>query len=342
MGTATARSRNSCLWIGDPESNRAAGFRAARSALGLPPAEEICFGTLPNPARSWDEVRLDSPGKSLALERKVIEWSEGPPLTEPLEKGRILAPARWYSGLKAYLRSLPQDLPYHNHPSEIEVLFDKRKCHARLADRGLPVIPSLDAIQSTADLRARLKCNRAFVKLFCGSSCSGALAYTAEPEAIFAPLERSAPGVYYNSRKIRRYRGPIAREIIDWFCAQGVHVEKWLPKDLCGETPFDLRVVTIAGQPCHRVVRQGNSPMLGLQLGARRGCVEDVSAEVWHRVEEVCRGVAAGFPLCHVLGIDLLTVQGHPRIIEVNAFGDLIPGISWNQMDTYTAELQAW
>ena len=196
-----------------------------------------------------------------------------------------------------------------------------------------------------AQLRAQMAqrgWNRAFVKLFCGSSCSGSLAYTAEPEAVFAPLERTAPGVYFNSRKVRRFRGEAARELIDWFCVQGVHVEEWLPKDLNAGLPFDLRVVTIAGEPCHRVVRQGNSPMLGLQLGAKRGCNEDLETQVWHRVEDVCRRVAASFPRCHVLGIDLLTVAGEPRVIEVNAFGDLLPGITWNGLDTYTAELKTW
>ena len=42
-------------------------------------------------------------------------------------------------------------------------------------------------------------------------------------------------------------------------------------------------------------------------------------------------------------GIDLLLTPDyrHHRVLEVNAFGDLLPRLLWNGLDTYQAEVQA-
>jgi hypothetical protein len=47
------------------------------------------------------------------------------------------------------------------------------------------------------------------------------------------------------------------------------------------------------------------------------------------------------FPRCHHIGLDLLFTPGFRShvLLEANAFGDLLPGVLWNGLDTYEAEL---
>jgi len=302
------------------------------------------------PGQTWDEVRLESAGKSLELERAFVEYGGDRSFCQqPLEHGRLYAPASWYRGFCRMLRQLPPDLAYHNSPSEIEVLFDKRQTHQRLTRAGLPVAPSLGPVSTYQELRQALEregVDRAFLKVFCGSSCSGSVAYLKGDEVCFTTVERAANGRYYNSRRVRRYSGQVAAEIIDWLGGQGLQAEVWLPKARLQGLPFDLRLVTIAGQVCHRVMRQGHTPMLGLHLGSRRGDLQALDRWLGERararVDELARAVATLFPGCLYLGIDLLIRPDKtPVVIEVNAFGDLLPGVLWQGMDTYTAELLA-
>lgn len=335
---ATARSPNS-LVIGDPQSNRLGFYREARRRLGLVPAaeatwEQVLAGGV---GGGWDSVRLESPGKCPHLERRFLEAAEGPALP-PVARGRLVAPARWFAGFRWALDSLDPSWPFVNHPVDVLTMFDKRSCHARLSASGVPVPDALDDIRSYEDLRLRMAASgwsRAFVKVFCGSSCSGTLAYSLRGDCGLAPLERVGPGVYYNSRRVRRYSGEVLREIVDWLCRQGVHVERWLDKAVLDGLPYDLRVVVIGGQPCHVVARRGRTPMLGLHLGAARG------APGWLPwLPALAAQVAALFPRSHYFGMDVLVDRaGQPRVLEVNAFGDLLPGLLWRGMDTYTAEL---
>ena len=87
--------------------------------------------------------------------------------------------------------------------------------------------------------------------------------------------------------------------------------------------------------------------MLGLQLGARRGDPLALRAWLgragWARLQNTARAVAAAFPACLYLGIDLLiSPDRQPWVLEVNAFGDLLPGVRWRGQDTYSAELRCW
>lgn len=328
MANATARSLND-LVIGDPASNRVRFYQEARARLGWPLAHVVPW--LAPVEGAWDSVRLESPGKCPHVERLLLEAVDGPPLP-PVARGRLVAPARWFAGFQKALSALQG--PFVNQPSDIVTMFDKRSCHARLSAAGVPVPESLPDVTGYEELRARLPWDRAFVKVFCGSSCSGTLALT--ERGGFAPLERVGPGVYFNSRRVQRYTGRVLAEIVDWLCAQGAQVEQWLPRALLKGWPYDLRVVVIGGRPCHVVARCGKAPMLSLHLGARR----DVPGHLpW--LPALSAQVAALFPRSLYFGMDVLVdPAGQPHVLEVNAFGDLLPGLLWNGMDTYEAELR--
>lgn len=60
-------------------------------------------------------------------------------------------------------------------------------------------------------------------------------------------------------------------------------------------------------------------------------------------MKQTCEAAAAVFPNSLYCGIDLLVYPDLQRhsIIEINAFGDLIPGTTYQGMDTYTSEVKA-
>src|SRR5262249_33399724 len=135
--------------------------------------------------------------------------------------------------------------------------------------------------------------------------------------------------------------------LIDALCREGVQVEEWVPKATFAGQTFDLRVLVIAGEVCHVVPRLSPHPMTNLHLLNERGDLDGVRAEVpaepWDAAMERCRRAAALFPGSHHVGVDLLFTPHYRRhlLLEANAFGDLLPGILWNGLDTYTAELTA-
>jgi D-alanine-D-alanine ligase-like ATP-grasp enzyme len=87
--------------------------------------------------------------------------------------------------------------------------------------------------------------------------------------------------------------------------------------------------------------------MTNLHLGSQRGDWAALAAALGPptvaRLEDLCRRAAAAFPQSLYAGLDVLIEPHGARlaILEANAFGDLLPGISHAGMDTYSAELDA-
>jgi glutathione synthase/RimK-type ligase-like ATP-grasp enzyme len=249
-----------------------------------------------------------------------------------------------------------------NSPRAIAIMFDKVACHAIFHAAGVPTPEVLQptAIHSYDELTATMNARgwrRVFVKLAHGSSASGVVAYQRgerqRAATTSAELVRQDGQVkLYNSLKVRRYteERDIAA-IVDALCRERVHVERWLPKASLARGVFDLRVVVIAGRPRHVVVRHGRSPMTNLHLGNARGSFEEflqtAGERVWAEVAESCRQAVASFERdaspreVHYAGIDVCLTPGFRRhaVLEINAFGDLLPGMRHEGQDTYEAEI---
>ena len=151
----------------------------------------------------------------------------------------------------------------------------------------------------------------------------------------------------YNSRKIRCYSDErnIAA-LVNVLCRECVHVEQWLPKAALDEHGnFDLRFVVIAGRAEHVVMRHSKSPITNLHLLNRRGDVnrlrERMGALHWAALQTTCERAMSIFPQSLYAGIDLLLMPGLRRhaVLEMNAFGDLLPNVLNHGLDTYAAEL---
>jgi glutathione synthase/RimK-type ligase-like ATP-grasp enzyme len=296
-------------------------------------------------------LRIDSPG--------------GDPETDALLRGpgdptRVAGGARWYATFRAGLRRIATaagDARLLGDPDEIAVMFDKRRCHARLAAAGVPVPPALPSVGGYAELRARMAeagWSRVFVKPAHGSSASGIVALQVAPSRIKAvtAAARDAHGVLHNSLRVRSYETePEVAALVDELAPDGLHVEAWLPKASISGRTFDLRVVVIAGTPTHAVVRTSHHPMTNLHLGGARGDLpavrEWLGERTWRRALEICTRAAACFPGSLMVGVDLLTGIGGRRlaVAEVNAFGDLLPrltglpGSGAEGLDTYATQV---
>jgi hypothetical protein len=370
--------------IGNPGSRRVDLFQAALADLSLAPAQVVAYADLlagrvhlASVVSPGAVVRIESPGKDFAVERALLMLGADEPEAEHpgyerieraaverlvFDKGRILPLRQWYLGLRAALALITRQLaasPPHRlmaEPHDILTMFDKRACHARLAAAGVAAPRSLGPVDSYDALLAameRAQCWRVFVKPAHGSSASGVIAYQASRGRHLATTtielaRQSGELRLYNSRRLREYRDPAEiAALVDAVCRQRAHVERWVPKASIAERVFDLRVVMIAGQARHVVVRMSRGPMTNLHLLNERGVWPEVLARMgeaaWADARRTCELVMECFPASLYAGIDLLISTDFRRhaVLEVNAFGDLLPNILWDGLDTYTAEILA-
>ncbi|MDW5323234.1 STM4014 family protein [Plantactinospora sp. KLBMP9567] len=231
-----------------------------------------------------------------------------------------------------------------------------------------PTVPSASPSPSTSvgsagqagstggypELRAAMRAagwSRVFVKPAHGSSASGVLALQVAPGRIRATtsVELTAGGKLYNSLRVRDYTDErqIAA-IVDRLAPDGLHVERWFPKAGLGDRTIDLRVLVVAGRPEHVVVRASPGPLTNLHLGNARADLSALRAAMgesaYAAALQNCVRAAACFPGSLHVGVDLLIGTGWQRhaVAEVNAFGDLLPGLSDPAgRDSYAAELHA-
>lgn len=321
-------------------------------------------------------LRIESPDKDFETNRAFLKLGAEQAANEQLaflspeqvdqlqfEKGRLWPSRQWYLGFCTALRLIEVQgaecpgVQYLQPPLAISSMFDKRLCQRLFAETGLPVPQILSPPGCFEELLTTMhqtSCHQVFVKLAHGSSAAGAVALRTSNGRFQATttvemVQEHGSLKLYNSRKIRTYTHPkeIA-ELIDALCHHRVHVERWLPKAAYGNGCFDLRMVVISGRVHHIVARTSQSPFTNLHLLNTRGDVEAIRSRipdaVWQRAVQSCERTITCFPGSFYAGIDLLITTGyrHHAILEINAFGDLLPGVLHNGLDTYSAELRAW
>lgn len=321
-------------------------------------------------------LRIDSPGENYEVEKALLVHGaeaaaqEGCPVLPaevardfPFDRGLILHPRQWYLGFRRLLRDWQQqlarrpDVRVMNAPADIERMYEKSRCHADCEAAGVSVPRSLPNIRCYDELCEQMRAhdmNRVFLKLSTGSSATGVVAFQRHPTwqlaITSAEMVRTADGLrLYNSLRISHYREQrdIA-DLVDTLCREQVHVEQWIPKAVLAGEEFDLRIVVIGGRARHFVVRQSRHPMTNLHLGNRRGdgaqMLELLGPERWQAVQQTCEATMQLFPASHYAGVDICLARGLRRhyVLEVNAFGDLLPRIEDDGLDTYTAEIQSF
>ncbi|WP_328951612.1 STM4014 family protein [Streptomyces sp. NBC_00184] len=353
--------------VGNPGNRPIGLFQDAVSAAGLPRARTLPWLDVLRGKAAFltgETVRIESPGEDPEVDR-LLRGVDDP--------ARVEGSALWYARFTSAVRDVSRAATAAgalllDTPGDIAVLFDKRRCHGVLDAAGVPVPTSPTSgpggrpVRGWADVRTLMadhRLPRVFVKLAHGSSASGVMAVeTAGPGRIRAAtsVERDPAGRLYNSLRVRRLT--TEREvaaIVDALAPDGLHIERWLPKASQRGRAADLRVVVVDGRATHAVVRTSRSPMTNLHLGGARGDLDEARAAVeaaggsWAGALAVCERAAAAFPDTLCVGVDLLPATGWRRFAvgEVNAFGDLLPGLTGlpgsgaEGLDTYAAQVAA-
>lgn len=333
--------------VGEPGSRRVVGFAGAAAAYGID--VEVLAWTAVADGRLPDRlglVRVDSPGQDPVADRALRRRGGG---GRPLEVGELGESSQWYAGLLAAVREL-QRVPgavLDTSAADLAVAFDKRLTRQRLVAAGVPVPgegPVLTEPGQVPDLLSRP--GRWFVKPVHGSSGAGVLALTVGPGVQALTHCRVQDDRLVNELAAQRLNDPAAiQDLLTRLLATGpVLVERWFPKAGLGERVFDLRVVVVAGQARQCVVRTSRGPITNLHLGNRRGDLAAVrahaSAALWDIVIQTCEAAAATFPETWCVGVDLMIDSRWSRVAvaEVNAFGDLLPGVTWQGEDSYASQ----
>jgi hypothetical protein len=366
--------------VGVPDDRRLKQFGDAVARRGWPAPRLVPYRDLLPGGAGWGTalesagaVRIESPGGDFALERELIALGAGADDDRSLlsaaeasaldyDHGRIRHGRQWYVGFRSVLARIEAELARWprirrtSSPAEIAVQCDKAACQERLDAHSVPIAPPLGVVRSHEELIERLELwgtTRAFLKPRHGSSASGVLAYrgTGDREQVTTSVElvRGVDGIaLYNSLRVRTYsRREDVRDLVDVLGTDGLWVERWIPKASVAGHAFDVRMLVVAGRARHTMLRLSRSPLTNLHLGNRRGDPALLTAvggaAAIDRLHEAAEAAARAFPLSLHEGVDLLIAPGHRRVavLEVNAFGDLLPGWLHDGQETYDAELDA-
>ncbi|WP_405153767.1 STM4014 family protein [Paenibacillus sp. FSL K6-0108] len=329
-------------------------------------------------------IRIDAPGEEWEVERELLflgAVKEISPLTDSLsasmipaaqtltleqEWGRIYAPNQWFRGWKACLERIAREAQeywpnarFMNDPHDIAIMFDKRKCQQHLSAHGVHVPPTLQSselISNYEDLRTAMKTagmNRVFVKLACGSGASGVVAYQINPQtgaeiAITTVGMERVQGeiIFYNEGRMRRYtRTSEISALMDWLCAEGAQIERWMAKATYGSSVFDIRQLVAGGQAAHAVVRLSQTPITNLHLRNERLLPVEAGLDEHQMdgVQKEAKAAMAAFPNSWSAGIDVMLSAGTEQrayILDVNPFGDLLYRVQHNGLGTYEWEME--
>ena len=358
--------------IGNSANRRVGMFQSALAAQGFPAAEvvawsEILQGGAAVLRRLSTEpavVRIDSAGEDDDVERALIRRGEAPARAEgyaaidarrldaiPRELGRILYPRQHHLGWTAVLREIGTVLAERpawrvvQPIAAIEELFDKRVTSAKWHAMGIPVPDFLSGIRTPDELRARMvehEWREVFVKVASSSSasCLAIFHHDARGEHAITTVEDTGKA-RYNTRKLQRLtRRQAIDRLLAFLLAEGAQIERAIPKAQLADHYFDLRVLTIDGEPAFIVVRGAPHPITNLHLGGQRGDLELLKKRVpkasWDAAMASCVAVQRASGAFHV-GIDLMFEPGlrAHRVIEGNAFGDLLPNLTRDGLDVY-------
>ena len=349
-------------------------FQDALAAQRLPAAEVVPWLALAEPgaatrvladAPSGAILRIDSMGEDTAVERaltrrgEVAARSEGSPAISaaalariPHELGRIVHPRQHHLGFLATLDDLAAVIAEHpdwrivQPPRAIADLFDKRITSAAWRAAGIPVPDVLPGglVREPDDLRARMRAagwSRVYVKQASGSSasCLAIFEQDRRGERAITTVEDTGDA-RYNTRKLQhvRTRRNLDR-LLGFLLREGAQVERAIDKAMQGDRYFDLRVLTIDDVAAFVVMRTSPHEITNLNLGGLRGDVAALRAEIpdasWDAAMATCRRVQRESGAFHV-GVDILFEPDFAhRVLEGNAFGDLLPNLERDGLDVY-------
>jgi len=319
-------------------------------------------------------IRIESPGENLYVERAINLLNEKADENKVLDEinrfGEYRCQKNFYIGYSKLLLHFEKEskrisskfnipVTFMNHPTDILRMFDKRLCSDLIKVIGVPV-PSTNIV------------NDIIIKPNYGSSACGCLAIRLRHHNIHCYSTIQIKGDrFFNSLKVKKYRAQDYYLLHQLISKSDHVVQVWhkkaefpcqpplslgppiktpppnfIPLFSRNKPSFDLRIVVINGKVLHTVVRTSHSPFTNLHLGNPRGSLETFyytfPKKSWITI---CKGLklvaTTCFPQSLYMGFDvLIDPEYNYRILEVNAYGDLLPRVLIDKMDTYHWEVK--
>jgi len=351
--------------IGNPENRRVSGFCDTVQQLGYRMPTVISYAAwLSTQERQAippeSIVKIDSPGENEAVRTMLIARGGGD-TTKPADHGIIRDMQPWYAGYCHWLQEVQaimqeQPLRVMNDPADIQLQFNKPACQAWLQQQGVPVpfpLPAFTCYDELIENMQRHGLQKVFIKPAHASSASGVIAFRKAGHRVqavtSAEMVTATAGIQlYNSLNVRTYsRETEIAQLINRMVMENVFAEAWLPKATLNGRYFDVRVLVIAGRARHTVIRTSSHIITNLHLGNKRGdlnaFIANIGAGKLVEIKQLAEKAAACFPGSLYMGIDILLTADLKRtvVLEINAFGDLLPGLLHEGETCYEAQIRA-
>ncbi len=352
------------LILGNAENRRTRHLRDAFTQVhGITPGVLAWGDFLDHPSSLGSalagkaKLRIDSPGENYEVWRRLVQLGlpEGTlgPATGP-DYGRVHYRDAWFRGFCRALEAIEEQVPATQHvgntPQAIRRSYDKCATHNVLMREAIPRPTVLD-VGSRAELQTAMHehgLRQVFLKPRYSSSASGIVALRVHPDGrgVATTSLEARNGHWYNALRIRRTTDPREIEaLLDHTFSEATIVERWIPKFGIAGHSIDLRIVTCDDHAHQCVARGSRTPMTNLHLGNARIPLEQVQAVIGRPAfERACEIAVAATRAtgCQQAGVDiLLDPRGQAWVLEVNAFGDLLPGIEHHGKTTYETQAQA-
>ena len=362
------------ILIGNPGSRRVRGFADAAARHGrrvnVVSYADVIQGRFSEPPRGI--VRIDSPGECAETCRAILRAGIEPLSAEgeaflcesaidglSFDRGEIIPPQQWFFGFRQILLNLASrwtdaGVRWMSSPQSIVMAFDKLICLERWAYVGLPIPHRYPIVTCYQQLRevVRDRHARLILKLRYGYCAMGAIALEWRDSLVRAittvevAISNGHPRLFVSKKPQVLLRESEIEWLVDTLAVEGLLIEDWLPKARWNGRPFDVRVVTIGSRAYHAVGRANASPFTNLNLDAtriERDELVEYLGRTWETVEALSAAAARQLPDAGTLGIDLLIRPGGDKVVilEANAFGDYLPGLLYQGMSTWDAQLRS-
>jgi glutathione synthase/RimK-type ligase-like ATP-grasp enzyme len=360
--------------IGNPENRRVTAFVAELIALKEHTFSVVSYLDLLDNVANLAQyilphsiIKIESSGENSLVRKRLIEYGKSTPsvyLDFLDDFGRICYVEEWYQGFSLFLWAIKKQLqaletPHYlmNDIDSILTMFDKVACKEILLKNNIPTPRSLGVISDYAALRQQMHhqhINSVFIKPAHSSSASGVIAFRTNGSRVQAvtSIELSVENgeiVLHNSLKVRTYSDEATIiSLIEAILKSKNVVEQWIPKATFKGFAFDFRIVVINGRARHTVARMSKSPITNLHLGNSRGNLLDIIAYIgisnFDKAKKMAEQVAGCFPDCLYMGVDILVSSNLKsiKVLEVNAFGDLLPQLMDEGENVYQAEISSY
>lgn len=195
--------------------------------------------------------------------------------------------------------------------------------------------------------------HRVFVKLACGSGASGVVAYQVNPRTgdeiavtTMGMEQRQGKTIFFNEGRLRKYtRSEEIATLMNWLCAEGAQIERWMPKATLDQRAYDIRQLVAGGQAGHAIMRLSRTPITNLHLRNERMLPAEAGLDEQRMslIRSAAQAAMSAFPNSWSAGIDVMLTSGsNPRayVLDVNPFGDLLYRVEHHGLGTYEWEME--